>query len=221
MSTVAAISTPNAVGGIAVIRISGDDAIGVAERIFTPFRGKNVGDMNGYTCAYGTAHDSGERIDDCILTVFRAPHSYTGEDTAEISCHGGLFVSRKILQAALRHGAVTAEAGEFTRRAFLNGKIDLTQAESVMDIISAKGDAELKMAENLRSGAAFRAAKKCSDSLLRILSGLAAWTDYPDEDIPEVEPDNLLSELLKIKNDLFSLVKNYDSGRIIREGVST
>ncbi|MDE6775883.1 MAG: tRNA uridine-5-carboxymethylaminomethyl(34) synthesis GTPase MnmE [Ruminococcus sp.] len=220
MSTVAAISTPNAVGGIAVIRISGEDAIGVAERIFTPFSGKNVRDMDGYICAYGIAHDGGEQIDDCILTVFRAPHSYTGEDTAEISCHGGLFVSRKILYAALRHGAITAEAGEFTKRAFLNGKIDLTQAESVMDIISAKGDAELKMAENLRSGAAFKAAKKCSDSLLRILSSLAAWTDYPDEDILEVEPDNLLSELLKIKDDLFSLVKNYDSGRIVREGVS-
>lgn len=220
MSTVAAISTPNAVGGIAVIRISGDDAIGVAERIFTPFRGKSVKDMDGYTCAYGTAHDSGERIDDCILTVFRAPHSYTGEDTAEISCHGGLFVSRKILHAALRHGAAAAGAGEFTKRAFLNGKIDLTQAESVMDIISAKGDAELKMAENLRGGAAFRAAKKCSDFLLKILSSLAAWTDYPDEDIPEVEPENLLSELLKIKDDLFSLVENYDRGRIVREGVS-
>ena len=138
MSTIAAISTPNAVGGIAVIRISGDNAIDVAERIFTPFGGKKIADMAGYTCAYGIAHSGGERIDDCILTVFRSPHSYTGEDTVEISCHGGLFVSKKILRAALKNGAVTAEAGEFTKRAYLNGKIDLTQAESVMDIIAAK-----------------------------------------------------------------------------------
>lgn len=221
MSTIAAVSTPNAVGGIAVIRISGEDAVGVAERIFKPAGGKNVADMAGYTCAYGIAHDGGERIDDCILTVFKAPHSYTGEDTCEISCHGGLYVSKKILRAALKNGAVNAEAGEFTKRAFLNGKIDLTQAEAVMDIISARGELELKMAEQLREGAAFKKAKKCSDRLLVLLSGLAAWTDYPDEDIPEVEPEHLKSELYAVKEELQSLIRNYDSGRIVREGVAT
>lgn len=221
MSTIAAVSTPNAVGGIAVIRISGEDAVGVAERIFKPAGGKNVADMAGYTCAYGIAHDGEERIDDCILTVFKAPHSYTGEDTCEISCHGGLYVSKKILRAALKNGAVNAEAGEFTKRAFLNGKIDLTQAEAVMDIISARGELELKMAEQLREGAAFKKAKKCSDRLLVLLSGLAAWTDYPDEDIPEVEPEHLKSELYAVKEELQSLIRNYDSGRIVREGVAT
>ena len=140
MSTIAAISTPNAVGGIAVIRISGENALDVAAKIFKPFNGVSVGEMKGYTCSYGIAFDNGERIDDCILTVFKAPHSYTGEDTAEISCHGGLYVSRKILRAALKNGAENAEGGEFTKRAFLNGKLDLTQAEAVMDIISAKGE---------------------------------------------------------------------------------
>lgn len=221
MSTIAAISTPNAVGGIAVIRISGDNAIGVAERIFSPYGGKKVADMSGYTCAYGLAHDGGERLDDCILTVFRAPHSYTGEDVVEISCHGGLYVTRKVLRAALANGAVNAEAGEFTKRAYLNGKLDLTQAEAVMGIISAKGERELKMAENLREGAAFKKAKKCSEKLLKILGDLAAWADYPEEDIPEVHPEKLLMELNEVRNDLSSLVRNYDSGRILREGVST
>lgn len=221
MSTIAAISTPNAVGGIAVIRISGEDAISVAARIFSPFGDKNVAEMKGYTCAYGIAHDEGERIDDCILTIFRSPHSYTGEDTVEISCHGGLFVSRKILRAALKSGAVTAEPGEFTKRAFLNGKLDLTQAEAVMDVIAAKSELELKMAENLREGAVFKTAKKCSDKLLKLLSGLAAWTDYPDEDIPEVEPNALISELTDIRRELTLLIADYDRGRIVREGVST
>ncbi len=221
MSTIAAISTPNAMGGIAVIRISGEDALGVAERIFSPFGEKKVADMEGYTCAYGIAHDGDERLDDCILTVFRAPHSYTGEDIAELSCHGGLYVTRKVLRAALANGAVNAEAGEFTKRAYLNGKLDLTQAEAVMDIISAKGERELKMAESLREGAAFRKAKKCSDKLLKILGDLAAWADYPEEDIPEVRPDVLSEELKSVRDDLRSLIRNYDSGRILREGVAT
>ncbi len=221
MSTIAAISTPNAVGGIAVIRISGENAIEVADKIFNPFHGKKVIEMEGYTCAYGIANNDGERIDDCILTVFKAPHSYTGEDTVEISCHGGLFVSRKILRAALKNGATNAEAGEFTKRAFLNGKIDLTQAEAVMDIISAKSDLELKMAENLRGGAIFRKTEKCSERLLKLLSGLAAWADYPDEDIPEVEPDYIRSELEVSARELFSLIEYYDDGRIIRDGVQT
>ena len=220
MSTIAAISTPNAPGGIAVIRISGDNALSVAENIFSPAGGKKVSDMDGYTCTYGIAHDGGERLDDCILTVFRAPHSYTGEDIAEISCHGGLYVTRRILRAALKNGAENAGPGEFTKRAFINGKLDLTQAEAVMDIISAKGERELKMAENLRGGAAFRKAKAVSQRLLKILGDLAAWADYPEEDIPEVEPQYLLSELNEARKETESLISGYDSGRILREGVA-
>ncbi|MBR0141095.1 MAG: tRNA uridine-5-carboxymethylaminomethyl(34) synthesis GTPase MnmE [Ruminococcus sp.] len=221
MHTIAAISTPNAVGGIAVIRISGSNAFAVAERIFKPFNNKKISDMEGYTCCYGIAHDNNARIDDCILTVFKAPHSYTGEDVVEISCHGGLFISKKILRTALKNGAENAEAGEFTKRAFMNGKLDLTQAEAVMDIISAKSDMELKIAEELREGAAFKKARNCSDKLVKILGDLAAWADYPEEDIPEVEPNQLAEELKTVRNELFSLVENYDAGRIIREGVST
>lgn len=221
MTTIAAIATPNAPGGIAGIRISGERAFEVAEKIFVPAGDKKVADMRGYTCAYGEAFDGEERLDDCILTVFRAPHSFTGEDTAEISCHGGIYVTRRILRAALANGAVMAQAGEFTKRAFLNGKIDLTQAESVMDIISAKGERELKMAENIREGAAYKAVRKISDRLMNMLGSLAAWTDYPDEDIPEVEPETMRTELENIRAELESLIRNYDSGRILREGVST
>ncbi len=221
MNTIAAISTPNAPGGIAVIRISGDDAINAADKIFRSVNGRKAADMAGYTCAYGTAYDGEERLDDCILTVFKAPHSYTGEDTAEISCHGGLYVTKRILRALLKNGAEPAQAGEFTKRAFINGKLDLTQAEAVMDIISAKGQRELKMAENLREGAAFKKAKAVSGMLLKALGDLAAWADYPEEDIPEVEPETLLDELKNAHSTLNQLVENYDSGRILREGVAT
>lgn len=221
MSTIAAVSTPNAPGGIAVIRISGSSALKVADCIFHAVNGKKAAEMEGYTCAYGFAYDGEEKLDDCILTVFKAPHSYTGEDTAEISCHGGLYVSKRILRAALKNGAVNAGAGEFTKRAFLNGKLDLTQAEAVMDIISAKSSRELKMAESLREGAAFRRADNASDKLLKILGDLAAWADYPEEDIPEVKPETLISALKEVYSDLSLLTEQYDYGRILREGIST
>lgn len=221
MSTIAAISTPEAPGGIAVIRISGEDAICVAEKIFHPFGNKKVAEMAGYTCSYGSAWDGSEKLDDCILTVFRAPNSYTGEDVAEISCHGGLYVTKRILRAALASGAESAGPGEFTKRAFINGKIDLTQAEAVMDIISAKGRRELKMAEALREGSAYKKAEKVSGMLVKTLGDLAAWADYPEEDIPEVEPENLVTELKSASAELSELLKGYDSGRILREGIGT
>lgn len=220
MSTIAAISTPNYAGGIAVIRISGENAVQVAEKVFKPYGNKSITNMSGYTCAYGIAYDDCERLDDCILTVFLAPHSYTGENVVEISCHGGIYVTKRILRAILKHGAVNAEAGEFTKRAYLNGKLDLTQAEAVMNIISAKGERELKMAESLREGMAFKKAEICSDKLMKILGDLGAWADYPEEDIPEVHPENLCMELNQVYKDLLSLVENYDCGRIIRDGVS-
>lgn len=221
MSTIAAISTPNAPGGIAVIRISGDNAIDVASKIFKPAGNRNISEMEGYTCAYGYAYDGDEKLDDCILTVFRAPHSYTGEDVAEISCHGGLYVSKRILRAALNNGAENAGPGEFTKLAYLNGKLDLTQAEAVMDIISAKGMRELKMAENLHEGAVFKKITSVSDKLMKILGDLSAWADYPEEDIPEVSADNLISVLEIVKEELSKLIEGFDSGRIIREGIST
>lgn len=221
MSAIAAISTPNAPGGIAVIRISGDTALEIADRVFQSVSGKKAVNMSGYTCSYGTAFDGDERLDDCILTVFKAPNSYTGENVAELSCHGGLYVTKRILRAILKNGAESASAGEFTKRAFLNGKLDLTQAEAVMDIISARGNIELKMAESLRDGAAFRKSQSAKKKLIKILGDLAAWADYPEEDIPEVEPESLMISLKDIRNELGSLIKGYDYGKILREGIDT
>ena len=221
MSVIAGISTPNAPGGIAVIRISGDSALEIADKVFKAPNGIKAVDMKGYTCSYGHVFDDGQLIDECILTVFKAPHSYTGEDVAEISCHGGLFVTKKILRIILKNGAEPSGAGEFTKRAFLNGKLDLTQADAVMDIISAKGDTELKMAESLRKGTVFNKITSVRELLVKILGDLSAWADYPEEDIPEVEPDVLLSELMEIKVQVESLIKGYDYGRILKNGINT
>ncbi|MFR3812105.1 MAG: hypothetical protein ACLTXT_06600 [Ruminococcus callidus] len=138
MYTIAAIATPHAAGGISVIRISGDSAVSVAQTCFRSVTGKSLSEMPGYTCAYGKFCDpSGAELDDGIATVFRAPHSYTGEDTVEFSCHGGIFVTQQLLESVYAAGAVPAEPGEFTKRAFLAGKMTLTQAEAVMDVIGA------------------------------------------------------------------------------------
>ncbi len=220
MSTIAAISTPHAEGGIAVIRISGRDALTVADKIFKGVSGKIPSEMKGYTCAFGQALRENEVLDDCVLTVFRAPHSYTGEDTAEISCHGGIYVSREVLRAALNAGAVPAEAGEFTKRAFRNGKLSLTQAEAVMDVISADSARELSFARSLHEGAVFRRIKGIIDHIVKTLGALAAWADYPEDDIPEVEPEALRTSLSTIERELVETINTGDYGRILKDGVS-
>ena len=137
-TTIAAICTAQGEGGIGVIRISGDDSLQIADKVFKNINNKKVADMKGYTAAFGKVCNNGEEIDEAVVLVYRAPHSYTGENVVEISCHGGIFITKQVLRAVLDNGAVPAQAGEFTKRAFLNGKIDLTEAESVIDIISAK-----------------------------------------------------------------------------------
>ncbi len=221
MSTIAAIATPHAVGGIAVIRVSGPEAIRLAARIFIPAGCRPVEEMTGYTCAYGRVLAQGEVVDDGVLTVFRAPHSYTGEDTVEISCHGGLYVSQRILQLILEAGAAPAGPGEFTKRAFLNGKLSLTQAEAVMDVISAQGDAAHRSAVALHEGALFQRIHACCGQLVVALSDLAAWADYPDEDIPAVSPDALQATLAGIADALRATEATYTYGRILREGIPT
>lgn len=222
MSTVAAISTPRAQGGISVIRISGEDALSAADRIFQPVSRKTLpSKMEGYSCAYGKIVNGEEVLDDGVLTVFRAPKSYTGEDVVEISCHGGIFVTEQILRLILSGGVKAAGAGEFTKRAFLNGKMSLTQAEAVMDIISADGSAGLRCAESLREGALFRRIKKVSDGMLKLLGSLAAWVDYPDDDIPAVEEYEISAVLEAGIADLDKLLNSYESGRIVREGADT
>lgn len=220
MSTIAAVSTPHAEGGIAVIRISGKNALSIADRVFRSPHGKCPSQMKGYTCAYGFAIQENITLDEVVLTVFRAPHSYTGEDVAEISCHGGIYVSRQILRAVLDAGASPAEAGEFTRRAFQNGKLSLTQAEAVMDVISADSARELAFARSLHEGAVFRRIRTIIDQIVNVLGALAAWADYPEDDIPEVEPHELKKSLTDIRTALEEAISTSDYGRILKDGVS-
>ena len=221
--TVCAVSTPLAEGGISVIRISGDKALSIAERIFRPLSCESVSDMAGYTCAYGkiVEPESGRAVDEGVLTVFRAPRSYTGEDVCEISCHGGVFVTKKVLRLCLECGARLADRGEFTKRAFLNGKLSLTQAEAVMDIISAEGDYALSSANLTRSGRLFAQITAIRDSLVGELASLAAWVDYPDDDIPAVTEDSLKKALSDADKELSKILRDYDSGMILKSGIDT
>lgn len=220
MSTISAIATPNAVGGISVIRISGENAISVADSIFKGT--KKPSNMEGYTCAYGEIiNDDNEILDDVVLTVFKAPKSYTGEDVVEISCHGGKFVTKQILRLILSKGVKLAEGGEFTKRAFLNGKMDLNQAENVMNIISADGKSQLKYANSLREGANFKKIKEISKKITSILGDLSAWADYPEDDVPMANPVEILSQTREILSTLENISVSYDNGRIIRDGINT
>ena len=219
--TITAISTANGVGGIGVIRISGEQSFAISDKIFQSVSGKKVSEMKGYTASYGYIYDGGEKIDEVVLTVFRKPHSYTGEDVVEISCHGGLFVTKQVLRAVIRNGGVPAQAGEFTQRAFLNGKMDLSEAEAVMDIISAKGITESRTALACREGKISREIFKINDLLVHSAAHLSAWADYPEEDIPEISTQTLKDNLLQAKSLIDNLLKNYDAGMIIKKGIDT
>ena len=222
MKTIAAISTAAAPGGIGVIRISGDEARAVGDRVFKSVSGAKLCDMAGYTCRFGHVYaPDGERLDECVATVFAAPHSFTGEDVVELSCHGGLFVLKAVLQAVFAAGAVSAAPGEFTRRAFLNGKMDLAQAEAVMQIISAQGREAMKAAQAGHDGALSRRIEKLRSDLTDIGAHLAAWADYPDDDIPQVDETMLKTRLAAGKTALKDLLAGFDGGRILREGVVT
>ncbi len=221
MSTVAAISTPLAAGGIGMIRISGENAINIAAQCFRPVSGKAVSDMRGYTAAYGTFYDEAGEIDDGVLLVYRAPKSYTGENVAELSCHGGIFLLQKVLRRVLQLGAETAAPGEFTKRAFLNGKMDLSQAESVMNLISAQGEQALSAARATLRGAVSREADAVCRTLIEADAALAAWADYPDEDIPAVENKSLEATLSDCRQRLQTLIGAYDRGKAVTAGVNT
>ena len=223
MSTICAVSTPLAQGGLSVIRISGENAIDVAGKIFVPFGDKRVQDMQGHTCAYGKVINpkDGRQIDDAVLTVFVAPRSYTGENTAEISCHGGVFITKEVLRLCLDNGCVLAERGEFTKRAFLNGKLSLTQAESVMDLISAEGEQALRSANLTREGRLFKEISTVAKELVRILGELAAWVDYPEEDLPDVEPEALKKSVKNALAVINRILDDYDNGMLLRNGVDT
>lgn len=219
--TIAAISTPNAVGGISVLRISGPEAIAATDRVFRPVSGKPLSSHKGYTAAYGTVFDGEEALDDVVATVFRGPKSYTGEDVVEISCHGGLYVTRRILMAIIKQGVSLAGPGEFTKRAFLNGKMSLTQAEGVADLIMASGQQGLRSARGAMQGALYRKIRDCTDRLLTVSGHIAAYMDYPEEEIDPVESNEIRDALADVKAQLDGLLANFDQGKMIREGVET
>ena len=218
---IAAISTAQGQGGIGVIRISGEEAVTVADRVFVCASGKRLADLKGYNAAFGYVEKNGEKIDEAVALVFLAPHSYTGENVVEISCHGGLFITKEVLRTVIEAGAKPAQAGEFTKRAFLNGKIDLAEAESVMDIIGAKNTAAARAALVNKEGILSKKINGIKEELIDKAAHLAAWADYPEEDIPEISYNQLMEAVEHGLNELNSLLDGYDAGQVIKEGIDT
>ncbi len=218
---IAAVSTPPGKGGVAIIRMSGYGAFEIAERVFKPINGKPFSDCAPRVQVYGHIIDSGERIDDVLVTKFPSPHSYTGEDTVEIGCHGGILVTRLVLEALLRAGAVAATAGEFTRRAFINGRMSLTEAEAIADLLEARSKEQIKLASDTSRA---RLAEKIAGiraSLVGLMSSIYARIDYPDEDLGDFSDREVLDRLYIIKEECERLLSTYRTGRAIKEGIST
>lgn len=218
---IAAVSTAVMSAGIGIVRISGENALCVADKIFRGIKGKEIKKMPAYTAALGTAHLGEEDIDECIALVFHAPRSYTGEDIVELSCHGGVTVIKKVLEAALKNGARQAQPGEFTKRAFLNGKLDLTRAEAVMDLIGAQGETALRAAFSQHEGALYKKIESIKQLLVDISADITAWIDFPDEGVPSLEPETLKKNLKGAIDEITKLKDNYNKGRIFKEGIET
>ena len=219
--TIAAISTPVGEGGISIIRISGTSAIAVAQKLY---RGKDLGKVATNTINYGHVVDpeSGEQIDEVMVSVMRAPKTYTCEDVVEINCHGGLLVTNQILELVLSNGARLAEPGEFTKRAFLNGRIDLSQSEAVMDLISAKTNDSRRVALNKLGGSLSRLIKQLRQEILNVLAKVEVNIDYPEYDDAEVMTTKLMKEhATSLRQKLVDLLSTATQGKILREGLAT
>ena len=220
-ATIAAIATPQGEGSIGVIRISGENAIKIADKVFKSKSGKSLANVPGYTALFGDVCSNGEAVDQAVALVFKAPLSFTGEDVVELSCHGGDFVLRKVLRLVLDSGAILAERGEFSRRAFLNGKIDLSQAEAIMDIISADSAEALRASSEALSGAIGKKCLEIKDNLTFAAATIAAFSDFPDEEPEFSGIDKLGKMLADSKTELQKLIDDYDTGRIIKNGIKT
>lgn len=218
-TTIAAISTPIGEGGIAIIRMSGPVAVDIADRIFSSRRGK-PSQFPTHTIHFGTIGNNGELVDQVMLTVMRAPRTYTAEDVIEINCHGGLLTARKVLSLCLQHGAQLAEAGEFTKRAFLNGRIDLTQAEAVMDLIRAKTERAQTAAAHALEGLLAAKVNGVRDTLINVLAHLEAHIDFPDDDIAPDTKDKLLTEIESVVAFLSKLLSTARDGKTLRDGIA-
>ena len=218
---IAAVSTPPGKGGVAIIRMSGMGAFEIADRVFFPISGRRFSEYEARKQIYGHIIEDGERIDDVLATRFPAPHSYTGEDTVEIGCHGGILVTRSVLEALLRAGAVPATAGEFTRRAFINGRLSLTEAEAISDLLEAKSREQLRLSGGEARERLSSKIKNIRASLVGLMSSIYARIDYPDEDLGDFSDGEVLSTLYNIEEECRSLLNTYRTGRAISEGVET
>ena len=219
--TIAAVSTAYGRGGIAVIRISGDEALTVADKMFRAKNGLPVPEIEPSHCVWGDILNDGVRIDDGICTVFHAPHSYTGEDVVEISCHGGIVLTEKVLESALKCGARLAGPGEFTRRAFTNGKLSLSQAEAVGMLIDAQSEEQLSLAVSHSDGVMKRKSDELYEKLKTVVTGVYANVDFPDEDLAELSDAEVLAELSGLEGELSTLQSTYRVGRAVCEGIRT
>lgn len=221
MSTIAAISTAQGQGGIGVIRVSGEQAFTIVDKIFKSVSGKKIMDIKGYTALFGHIYNNEEVLDEAVVLKYVAPKSFTGENVVEIFCHGGMYITKEVLNAVIMAGASLAEPGEFTKRAYLNGKMDLTEAESVMDIISAKSKSAARAALFVKDGALFKKSQQVKQLLLDKAAHLSAWADYPEEDIPEVSEDSIMGAIEESISILEKLLSTYDMGQVVKEGIDT
>lgn len=224
--TIAAVSTPRGKGGVALLRVSGEEAIAVAERVFSPKTLKRLSEIESNRAVYGdlfAKEASGEsrKIDDGMAVVYRAPHSFTGEDTVELTCHGGLLVTEEVLSALLAAGARPAEAGEFTRRAFVAGKMGLSAAEALGDLLEAKTHSALLLSRSGLDGKTERAAREIYEELLALASALYAAIDYPEEDLASVSRKEAQRRVCLLLSRVRALADTYRSGRAVAEGVRT
>lgn len=220
-SVIAAISTPSGKGGVALIRISGVGAIEIASKVFLPKSKKPLTEIPSRTQVYGDIMRRGEIIDDGMATVFRAPASYTGEDTVEISCHGGMLITKRVLEAVLLSGATLADKGEFTQRAFINGKLSLTDAETIGNLLEAKSDGQIKLANGSAREKLFLAIDEIRSDVKSLLASIFARIDYPDEDLGEFTNEETLAYLKNARNKISRLISTYPTSRAINEGIPT
>ena len=221
MSTICAISTAPGVGGIGIVRLSGEESFKIIEKIFVP-KNKENNNIKGYTIKYGNIVNlNGEVIDEVLVSYFKAPKSYTTENMCEINSHGGIVVLNKILETCLEAGAELAEAGEFTKRAFLNGRIDLSQAEAVVDIINSKTDKEAKISLEQLKGNLSTEVEEIRKAIISTMADIEATIDYPEYDIEEVTNAKISTVLEAVDNKLKKLEKTFDNGKILRDGIKT
>ena len=220
-TTIASISTAPGIGGIGIIRMSGAQTFEILEKIFKQKNPQKIEDIKGYTIKYGHIVDNEKIIDEVLVSYFKAPKSYTTENMCEINSHGGTVILKEILELCLKNGAELAEPGEFTKRAFLNGRIDLAQAESVIDIINAKSEKEAKSSINQLEGFLSRDIREIKQGILDVLVNIDVTIDYPEYDTPEVQKKEIKDMLENTINKLSRLEKSFDNGKIIKDGIKT